>query len=63
MREFVAKNPKQLDICLKLLYAERIKFSVRVSENTKKKIEYHISADATDEKVEKLQKQYRILIS
>lgn len=63
MKEFTAKNPKQLDLCLKLLYAERIKFSVRVCENTKKKIEYAIRVDATDEEAALLEEKYRILIS
>ena len=63
MREFTAKNSKQLDLCLKLLYAERIGFSVRVCENTKKKIEYRIHVQATEQKATELEEKYRILIS
>ena len=63
MKEFTAKNPKQLDLCLKLLYAERIGFSVRVCENTKKKIEYKIGIQATEQQVAELEEKYRILIS
>ena len=47
MKEFRAKNPKQLDLCLKLLYAEHMGFSVSVSENIKKKIEYVITVSYT----------------
>ena len=51
MKEFRAKNPKQLDLCLKLLYAEHMGFSVSVSENIKKKIEYVIIVDADEQKI------------
>jgi hypothetical protein len=63
MKEFRAKNPKQLDLCLKLLYAEHMGFSVSVSENIKKKIEYVIIVDADEQKICELQEKYRILIS
>ena len=63
MKEFRAKNPKQLDLCLKLLYAELMGFSVSVSENIKKKIEYVIIVDADEQKICELQEKYRILIS
>ncbi len=63
MRELTAKNPKQLDLCLKLLYTENIGFSVKVCESTKKKIEYVITVDADEQKVNELQEKYRILIS
>lgn len=63
MREFTAKNPKQLDLCLKLLYSEHVGFSVRVCENTKKKIEYMVRVDADDEQARLLEEKYRILIS
>lgn len=46
MKEFTAKNPKQLDLGLRLLYAEQIGFSVKVCENEKRKIEYGIAVDA-----------------
>ena len=63
MREFVAKNPKQLDICLKLLYAERVGFSVEVCENTKRKIEYKALVDVQEQRFNELLEKYRILIS
>lgn len=63
MREFTAKNPKQLDLCLRLLYAEHIQFYVRVRESTKKKIEYAIRAEVDEQKMNELEEKYRILIS
>lgn len=63
MREFTAKNPKQLDLCLRLLYAEHIGFSVTVRETNKRKIEYVIGVDVTEQKMTELEEKYRILIS
>ena len=37
MQEFIANNPKQLDLCLKMLYAEKIDFLVHVNETNKRK--------------------------
>lgn len=63
MQVFTAKNPKQLDLCLKLLYSERVGFSVSVRESTKKKIEYAVTVQADEQTIEKLREKYRILIS
>ena len=63
MREFTAKNPKQLDLCLRLLYAERVPFSVNVRESNKKKIEYVVMAKVDEQKADELEEKYRILIS
>lgn len=63
MKKFTARNPKQLDICLKLLYSEGVSFTVSVMETTKKKILYEIKADANEHHVEELMEKYRILIS
>lgn len=63
MREFTAKNPKQLVICLKLLYAEHVSFSVRVQESIKKKIEYVVGVDVSEQRMNELEEKYRILIS
>lgn len=30
MKTFIAKNPKQLDMCLKLMYVENVRFTVAV---------------------------------
>lgn len=63
MKEFIAKNPKQLDICLRLLYAEKVHFSVVVKETEKHKIEYGIGVHADEKTVELLREKYRILTS
>lgn len=63
MKEFIAKNPKQLDICLRLLYAEKVHFSVVVKETEKHKIEYRIGVHADEKTVESLREKYRILTS
>lgn len=64
MKELIARTPKQLDICLRLLYAERTKFFVEVEETEKKKIMYVIRISADDEqRASELEEKYRILIS
>ena len=63
MKTFLARNPKQLDLCLRLLYSERLIFSFRVVESAKKKIEYEIGVQAPEEKINELAEKYRILIS
>ncbi len=63
MKSFLAKNPKQLDICLKLLYSEHVPFVVNITETTKKKVVYEITADAEEPIINKLMEKYRILIS
>lgn len=63
MKEFIAKNPKQLDICLKLLYAEKVGFNVKVKETEKHRIVYEITADTDAQTYELLREKYRILTS
>lgn len=63
MKEFIAKNPKQLDICLKLLYAEKVGFNVKVKETDKHRIIYEITADTDSRTRELLREKYRILTS
>ena len=63
MRDLIARNPKQLDICLRLLYAEHVKFTVQIRESNKRKIEYAISVDVDEAKLVALEEKYRILIS
>lgn len=63
MKEFIAKNPKQLDICLKLLYAEKVGFNVKVKETEKHRIVYEIIADTDAQTYELLREKYRILTS
>ena len=63
MRSFRAVNAKQLDLCLKMLYAEKTIFSVEVVESDKMKIEYRIGVLVDELTFEKLSERYRILIS
>ena len=63
MQAFRAVSAKQLDLCLKMLYAEKLQFFVSVIENDKRKIEYRISASVDEQAFEKLNERYRILIS
>lgn len=63
MSEFKAVNAKQLDICLKMLYAEKLQFFVRVIENSKRKIEYRIGVMTDEQTFGLLNERYRILVS
>lgn len=63
MYQFKAVNAKQLDLCLKMLYAERIQPTVLTVENEKHKIEYHIQIKVKKDQFMLLDERYRILIS
>lgn len=63
MQYFVAKNERQLGLCLRMLYDEKITSIVSVCENDKRKIEYHVSPTTDGETFKRLQDRYRILIS
>ena len=63
MKELMAKNPKQLDICLRLLYAEHVNFFVNIHETNNGKIVYGVSVNVDDETKSKLEEKYRIMIS
>ena len=49
MRYFLAVNNKQLGICLRMLYAERIQGFVETVMNGKGRIEFHIGIAVDDE--------------
>lgn len=63
MHGLVARNPKQLDLCLRLLYAENVDFVVKVNETEKRKIFYTIYVKTDEHNYELLREKYRILIS
>ena len=63
MQELLAKTPKQLGICLKLLYSENVEFKVGIRENKKLKIEYPIIVDVDQKKFDELKVTYMMLIS
>ena len=63
MKYFLAANDRQLGICLRMLYAERLQGYVYTVLNSKNRIEYHISVSVDDERFDKLNERYKILIS
>ena len=63
MRYLDAKNPKQLNLCLRMLYAEKVKWAVDIVEDSNGKIRYKIGVDANEEEFLVLKEKYRILIS
>jgi hypothetical protein len=63
MHSFRARNPRQLDICLRMLYADGIPFHVRIEENERQRIEYVISIHSDEDAFLTLLERYRILVS
>ena len=63
MQEFIAENPKQLNLCLRLLYAEHVNFSVWVIENPKGTIIFGVAVNVNDQRMTELEEKYRIMIS
>lgn len=63
MKDFMARSPKQLDLCLRMLYSEHVPFLVKVIETDKRKIVYAISVEVDNQTCELLREKYRILIS
>ncbi len=63
MNALYAQNPRQLGICLKLLYSENISWIVDIYEDNKGRIRYKISVQAEDIKFDEIKEKYRILIS
>ena len=61
MLTLYARNPKQLDICLRLLYAEKIQFFVDVRENAKGKIFYEVSVLTNEIVFQSLKEKYRVM--
>lgn len=61
---FLAKNDRQLGICLRMLLAEGINgIMIEQLVNERDKIEFHISAGMDEQTFDMLSKKYRILIS
>lgn len=63
MRELIAKNAKQLDRCLRLLYAEHVHFTVEVVETKQRKIVYSVKVNAEERIAAIVSEKYRIMIS
>lgn len=62
MDGIIAKNAKQLDICLRMLHFEQIGFDIKVFENEKRKICYCIIPETDINKIAELQAKYDALI-
>lgn len=60
---FRAVNDKQLGVCLRMLYAEKLQPFVETVLNEKGKIEFHISISSNDQVFDDLNERYKILIS
>lgn len=63
MDYFLAKNNKQLGVCLRMLFAEDIQGTVKTVMNGKDRIEFHIYANVDEQMMKTLLDRYRILIS
>ena len=63
MNYFQAVNDKQLGICLRMLYAEKIQPFVKTVMNGKGKIEFQVSIQSDQTTFEMLRERYEILIS
>lgn len=63
MKYFLATNAKQLDLCLKMLFAESIEPTVKTLRNGKGKIFYRVGASIDEATFNKLNERYSIMIS
>lgn len=63
MVSFRANSPKQLDLCLRMLYAEGMNFVVVITETNKGRIVYDVQTSADGDRKIMLEERYRILIS
>ncbi len=63
MDYFRAVNDKQLGVCLRMLYADKIQGFVETTINDKGKIEFHISIDVDERTFKKLLERFEIMIS
>lgn len=63
MDYFLAKNDKQLGICLRMLYADKIQPFVKIVMSEKGKIEFHVKIQADDDVFQMLDERYKVLIS
>lgn len=62
MYTFIAKNDKQLGLCLKLMYAEQVDCNVELELNGKNRVIYMIHVDVSCDAYAELEAKYRILI-
>lgn len=63
MKYFLATTDKQLGVCLRMLYAEKLQPIVETVMNGKGKIEFHVHVTVGDNYRKELEERYNILIS
>ncbi len=63
MYDFVARNGKQLTVCLKLLYMEKVPYTVKVEEDNKGKVIYIVEVNLEQKQLAELREKYRVMIS
>ena len=63
MGYFIAKNDKQLGICLRMLLAEGLEARLEMIFNSKGKVEFHVMTDVNFERFDELNYRYKTLIS
>ena len=62
MKEFVAKGSRQLDICLRMLFANGIKFNVIPYKDEKEHVYYIVAVKLNKQKYDELSNLYKTLI-
>jgi len=62
LQNIKCKNAIALDICLRLLYTNKIKFEVKVCESDKGKIYYNVLVDISNEEFDRIKREYEQLI-
>lgn len=60
MHKVIAKSDEQLGMALRLAYAFKLPYSVKVVLNDKHKIEFHVTVTADDESFKKFKGQFEI---
>lgn len=63
MNYILAKNDKQLGICLRMLFPKQKRFKINPVMNDRGKMEYHVYVDLDDERFEYYQRTFNTLIS
>jgi len=63
MKEITAKNTRQLDMLLRVLFAEKIgiQFKIRAVKTDANKFSYLVEVETDDAKIKELEERLRIL--
>jgi len=63
MNEFKAATDRQLALCLRMLFSEKLQGHVRTMQNEQGKIEFRISVPVDEQRYAELKERYELLIS